>query len=645
MGLLVPKRGARSAAGLFVLALGGLALSPQASGDQSEPQFESSPVADVAPVVEAGPLSEAGIVSATPSSYAVPVPTPLPDAVTVASFENLSGVKSLDWLGPAAAFVTGELLTGHSKVRTSFGPLVIPRISQPVTTPDEIVAFAARSGADYVVTGSFSRPDWELELRLELWHVSKGSATRAGLAVNRGEFKLVHRFISKSLDSLFARVELPIEELDRGAVFREPTGDFYAFTLFGRGLSAFLVPRTAKEWKVARKNLERAVLIDPEFLEGQRLLGQFYRELARVRFARKIGGSSLNKRAAARFTRALEKRPSYTAASLALAEYALDRDQPERARDLFASVVKARPYDFEARFRLGKLLWDIGEAEESYAVLSELVAHRPRDIRARRILVMLHSARGSGEALVSELEEVAKLDPNDEQTRMDLGAAYASVERNQDAIDVYLEIYQSNQRSTAALKFLGDLHKKIGKREEAVRYYGLALTAAPSDPRPYFNLGALYVESGDDDKARRIYRRAQRFRRYAPEVHTNLGAIAFRAGKVADALAHHKKAVAASPRRARFRYNLALALSADGHLEDASSELAVGLHYDGKHVGLNYLKGVVMLRRGDVEAASIQFEKTLELEPEHEDALHNLELIGELQRRKDEGELIGERRL
>lgn len=652
MSTSIPSR-PRWRAGAGIAVLFGLAMLRPSSHQDSEAfslvpaANASAPVPRPAPVPAAAVVAAPAVASAANSAFAVPIPTPMPPVVTVSRFKNLSKVRSLDWMEAAVGFMAGEMIAGHRGVRASIGTLVVPG-KPPATTPADIADIAASAGAGLVIAGSFSRPDWKLEITVELWKVTGDRATKLGHRTHRGEFEQVHQFLGKSIAALFAGAKLPVANADQPVVMRIPTTDFYAFTLFGRGLSALLGARSYTSWKVARKNLERAVFIDPELTEGQRVLGELYTRFAETRWAKRGGGKPAQYRhmARLRFERALEQRPGYTAARIALAHQAAGRMRLDKARDLLLEAVKRRPYDFEARYQLGKVLWDNGEPDDSFAVLDQLVEHRPDDVRIHRTLVLIHSARGRGKKLVSELEEVVRLDPDDERTRMDLGAAYAAIGNTGKAIETYKGVVERQPGSSlkaSALKFLGDLHNKDGRRRHAIKYYGLALRAAPNDPRSYFNLGAVYVEAGDDAKARRVFLRAQRFRRFLPEVHSNLGAIAYRQGDLDEAIDYHEKAVKAEPKKVRFRYNLALAQSAAGKTDDALVQVEAGLSLDPKHTELNYLKGVVLLRRGDVLGASVQFERTLQLSPGHKGARHNIEMIAELERKAREGEVIRER--
>jgi Flp pilus assembly protein TadD len=335
----------------------------------------------------------------------------------------------------------------------------------------------------------------------------------------------------------------------------------------------------------------------------------------------------------------MEVRSDYPLAVISLARAERAAGKRDAARELWLLLLQARPWDLEARYQLGTLLWETGDVDGAYRELSQVVRFWPNDQRVRRALVVIHANRGDFKALVAELEKVVELSPADLEVRLDLAAAYASLGRDDQAISAYIGVIAAHPGNVHALKLLGDLYRQKGQLPSAIKYYALALQARPSDPRPYFLLGAAYLETGDDVQAKRVYLKAQRFREFLPEVHNNLGAISYREGKLKESLAYLKKAVDARPNRVRYRYNYALSLSKTEAMNEALFHIEAGLKLDAQYPELHYLRGVVLLRKGDAHGARKSFEKTLELEPEHAGAQHNLERLDQLERREREGEV------
>ena len=134
---------------------------------------------------------------------------------------------------------------------------------------EKIVELASRAGARFVFTGGYTRPNWKLELSIELWQVDVANkrATRVGEANKRGDFSDCFAIIDDLLADLLAKAGKPVPPDDEAEVKRAPTGDFYAFTLYGRGLTALHGMGGSVELARAEKDLGRAVFIDPKFAD------------------------------------------------------------------------------------------------------------------------------------------------------------------------------------------------------------------------------------------------------------------------------------------------------------------------------------------------------------------------------------------
>jgi Flp pilus assembly protein TadD len=550
-----------------------------------------------------------------------------PYAVMV--FENASGIKSMEWLRAAVPFSIGENLERHPGLRPVYGTLVLPNGDPPAKVDaDSVAALAASTGAELVWTGSLERAkNWDLVMSVTLWRVENGTAKEVGELQQQSDFKDVHKLTNTAVEALCKTAGVPIQDEFRARVLRTPTEDYYAFTLFGRGLYWIHGVGHTPHLTEAKKNLTKSAYIDPKMAATHRLLATIY--LWKKQPAKARG----------KFGYALDLDPDYYAALAGQGRVLYEAGKTLAAQDVFEKMLKQRPWDIELRFDLGKLFWENGDVDASLRELERVVDGDPKHIEARRILVLIHASRGKGADLVSELETVAELDPDDLETRLDLGAAYASVERDADAIAVYNGIVENHPEHLQALKFLGDLYRRKGDLKQAIAYYERALDANAKDPRPYFLLGRAYVEAGDDKAARKIYLRALRFKQYAPETYNNIGSILLRQKQYGKARWYLNRAVRKRPDNARFRHNLALVLSVLRELDEAIEHIEAGLAESPDYAALHYLRGVVQLRTGDADGAKASFEKTLELEPGHTDAEHNLSLLEQMRRRAADGEI------
>jgi len=556
----------------------------------------------------------------------------LPTGYAVMPFENRSQIGSMEWMRVAIPFELAEKLEAHPQLRALYGTLVLVDGRPPATIDaDSVAAFAAASGAELVWTGWTERAsNWDLTVGFQLWRVIDGAAESVGEVDQRGDFKDVHVMTNEALKELCAAAEIPIAAPFAEEVLRIPTEDHYAFTLFGRGLLWMHGLGKRPHLSNARKNLEKALFIDPKLAEAHRLMAVVH--LWKKKPAKARGQLGF----------ALDLRPSYYAALAGQGRVLYEAGKVQAAQELFEKMLVLRPWDMELRFELGKLFWENGDADASLAELERVVDANPEHLPARRVLVLVHASRGDGADLVKQLEAVAELDPDDLATKLDLGAAYAAVDRYEDAVATYEAIIADNPKHLQALKFTGDLYRRRGELDKAIGFYTRALHANSSDPRPYFLLGQAYVDAGDDKKARRVYQRAQKFKRYLPETYNNLGSIAYRQRRYGEARWYVKRAVRYRPSNPRFRYNMALIYSVLRDLPGAIEQLEAGLEKAPDDVALLYLRGVVMLRTGDADTAKASFERVLELDEDHEDARHNLSLLEQMHRRAVDGEITVE---
>ncbi len=543
-------------------------------------------------------------------------------------FENRSGVGKLDWMRAALPVALSEKIDSLRRFRPVLEREVIDAKSSS-ESEQSIAEFAIASGASWVWTGWFDRPDWQFSLHLSLWHIEKGVATEVFTGQREGSTDDVHKFIGALAIESFESQRWLLSDTEKESLLKPVTADLYAFTLFGRGVAAW-VGLDGKQYRPsARKNFEKVLLIDPGFGEANRFAAMTYLQLGK------------NSKVSSRLARALEAQPDDAAALREYYELRTKQGLHEEARDLLYRLLKQRPWNLELRLVLGKLHWRLGETDEAYKVLRDLERFGFKNPDVRRTLILVHASRGSKVDLVAELEKLAKEEPGDIEIQLELAAAYVAAGRTADSIVVYERVISVEPENIVALKFLGDSYRRLGRLNRAIRYYGLAVRAKPTDPRSYFLLGATYVEVGDDARAKQVYTRAQKFPEYLPDAYNNLGAIAYRDGKLYESLWYLKRAVAKRSLKPRYRYNYALSLSATRQEKEALVEIDAALQLEPDNAEMHYLRGVILLRKGDAAEAEKSFKKTLALAPGHEGAAHNLERLGELLRRTREGVIQG----
>lgn len=521
-----------------------------------------------------------------------------------------SRARGLDFLQAALPALIAERLPLHPALRFGGPPALIERARF-----DETLARAAAAGVRFVVAGSFLRkPDWKLQVTVEIYDrgVKAGEASVVG-----GRDDVARTSLAAALDA-FAAAGVGTRGDARAAITAPFSRDPYAFVLYGRGVAASLGldgrPASAER---ALASLSRSLVIDPRVPETRRYTGLLHLEEGRPGHAR------------AMWSYAVDIRPAYTAAVLALAQ--LDRTQGlPTARERFGRVLELDPDDLEARRAHGELLSEAGQLDQAQAELEKVVAAVPGDLRARRALALVLAGRRAGGELARELAEIVRLDPEDLDARLELGAAYAGVGNVDAALEAYEEVLRRRPRHAAALKIAADLHRAKGEPAKAAAYYERLRRLAPDDPRPVFLLGAAYYDAGRLDAAERMFTEGARFPGMLGDAYSNLGAIAYRRGRYKEAIWFLSRAAQRRPGKAGVRYNYALALQALARFDDALKELDAAAAAAPTDAEVRFLSGVVSLRMARLADAEAFFQETLRLDPAHASAKYNLALLSSL---------------
>ena len=527
------------------------------------------------------------------------------ETFVVEPFKNASGFRALDYLEAGLPALVAERLGHLAPLKFAGGETLFGHAS--TVTPC------------WTVGGEFARrPDWKIAVTVRI--TGSGSATSPVEVTRVGSTDAA---VPVAVDAALAAFRKALGErapASKASVGQRFGRDPYAFVLYGRGVATYLgLGGRHRSQEEAIKILGRSLVIDPKVPETRRFLGAIHLENGRPGHAR------------AMWSVAVEARPDYLAALAGLA--ALDRSEGSvAARDRYARLVELDPADWDMRRAYGEVLAEAGQLAQAQAELNKVLQAAPDDVRARRAMALVLASRRAGPELVADLEEVVRLQPDSVDARMDLGAAYLGVGKRSEAEAVYDEILRRRPRSAAALKLCGDLARARGDLKKAASLYGRLRWISPDDPRPVFLLGTAFYEAGNLNAAERWFTEAAKYPGMLGEAYGNLGVIALRRSQPKEARWFLSRAAKRRPQRALVRYNYALALFADSRPEDALNQLHAAQSLEPNDAVTQFFTGVVALRLRLLSEAERCFREALRLDPQNEDARHNLALLEPLVR-------------
>ncbi|MDE0101454.1 MAG: tetratricopeptide repeat protein [Bryobacterales bacterium] len=294
----------------------------------------------------------------------------------------------------------------------------------------------------------------------------------------------------------------------------------------------------------------------------------------------------------------VERRPDRADAYVALASVLVKLEQFDEADSVLRTALQLAPGHPGARQNLGEALRRRGRYGEAIEMYHAALEADPDLAPAHGGLgLSLVESGHHGEALAA-LERALALDPDAPSAgKIAMAAGRAAVEAGRlDAADAYFRRAASLESSTPVpLTELSNLLAAQGRRAEAEDYLRRAHEARPNDPAAFHLIGEVLRTAGRRDEAVASYREALRIDPEFAPAQVGIGA-ALLDGK---------------------RYDEALESLDLSFSSGADAATAATAHY---------LAGRTLLELGRNDEAAAHFQRTIELDPDHAEALDHLAL-------------------
>jgi Flp pilus assembly protein TadD len=164
----------------------------------------------------------------------------------------------------------------------------------------------------------------------------------------------------------------------------------------------------------------------------------------------------------------------------------------------------------------------------------------------------------------------------------------------------------------------------------------LAARGAPGDAAVMNRLATKYLQAGRVDDAIAQLRRAIAARPADAEAHSNLGTALQARGQGADALRELQEAARLKPGDATVRFNLGNGFYAAGRLDEAVREFTRAVALDPENADAHFNLAMIVGPAGRVGDAISHLQRVVEIDPQRADAYRNLAMALGLQGRLDE---------
>jgi predicted TPR repeat methyltransferase len=165
-------------------------------------------------------------------------------------------------------------------------------------------------------------------------------------------------------------------------------------------------------------------------------------------------------------------------------------------------------------------------------------------------------------------------------------------------------------------------HHEAGRLPQAEAMYRQILRAQPDHPDALHLLGAMAHQLGNHLLALELIGRAIAADSCAPVYHSNLGSSYRALGRLDEAIASFRQALALKHDYADAHYNLGVALSDRGELDEAAACFRTAIALQPDHVSAHHNLGVVCKAAGKPDEALACWHRVVALQPDHCIAQH-----------------------
>lgn len=385
----------------------------------------------------------------------------------------------------------------------------------------------------------------------------------------------------------------------------------------------------AGEYEAALASIDVMLERDPENLAALSLKGKIYFAMGDL------------DRAEETFRRCLELDPANSDVVVGLCRIESMRGEHERVIELAQIGRETRsPFGMFDAIEARALL-ALGRQDEADALLASALEDAPDDPDLLSVYAERLVAQGDTAAAEAALTRAVVKSPFHQRARRLLGELLRSSGRPQDAVEVYQQMLRIQPDDAETHFAIGSLMLETDPNA-ALPYLEEACRLAPS--RVFFltSLGIAYLKAGRMNEAEATIRRAIALSPDDPGIVNNLGIILVQTGRVGDAIRELDALLERHPEFAPARNNLAIALSESGDAVRAEREVRRAIEIDPDYLDAHLTLAAILEREGRFDEEYSELKRAFDLAPRRIDVRqrlakaaaragrcdHTLELVG-----------------
>jgi len=279
--------------------------------------------------------------------------------------------------------------------------------------------------------------------------------------------------------------------------------------------------------------------------------------------------------------------PQFPGAGYVRGLVALERGEPQVARDHFLEALAKSPEHVPAKLYLAQAQLALGDRQQADSLLTAVVKALPASVDARKLLAGLRIRSGDFAEVARLLEPLARLETPERVVLEMLGTAYFGLDRGKEAIALFERATTLAPDSATAKAHMGLALLAGGETERGAATLDAAIAAVPEDPNTRAQIVTAMLRAGANDRALETAR-------------------AF---------------LAATPDSPVSQRLLAFVHQARGEVEAAKPLMLKILETDPADPSINHALATFAIAAGQLDEARARYEAVLKVLPEHERTL------------------------
>jgi len=176
--------------------------------------------------------------------------------------------------------------------------------------------------------------------------------------------------------------------------------------------------------------------------------------------------------------------------------------QPEEARKVFEQILKRKPGDPAASLSLAQLALEAKDLPTARKIYKTILAQHPDDLATLMQLAAIDARERNAEAMVARLKRAMEAHPTAMEPRLRLAGFYIATGNPDKVTPLFATLDELQRRSPSVLELTGLAQLALQENTSALATLQQLVDARPNSAQSHFLLAMAAGKTGDEEKAR-----------------------------------------------------------------------------------------------------------------------------------------------